>query len=91
MGRARQFASALALFLAAGAALAAGRDLADVCGLARAAAFFFFNALICLAFFPGLRDRAAFDLRFAWAILASSSPRKCRAGKKWAILPQSHG
>jgi hypothetical protein len=36
-----------------------------------------------------LRDCAAFDLRFALAILASSSPMDRRAGKKWAILPQS--
>jgi hypothetical protein len=53
------------------------------------AAFFFFNALIGLAFFATLRDCFTLDLRLGLAILASCSPLTCRAGKKWAILPQS--
>jgi hypothetical protein len=48
-----------------------------------------FNALIGLAFFPALRGCFTFDLRFALTMLASSSPRLRRAGKKGAILPQT--
>jgi len=45
--------------------------------------------LIAFAFFPALRGCFVFDLRFALTILASSSPKGRRAGKKGAILPQS--
>src|SRR5512139_1245095 len=51
--------AASAFFLAAGAALAAARAFGAGRALARATDDFFFNGLICLAFFPGLRDFAA--------------------------------